>query len=275
MSDDTPEYVLGHAGDELDRLISQSRFFGDFTAQVLEQVPIRPGQRVLDVGSGVGDVAFLAARMVGPQGMVIGVDRSAEAIGLAARRAEAAGLKNVQFLAQDIGEVVLDEPVDAVIGRLVLMYLPDPAAVLRRLASFVRPGGAVAFQEFDMDGAKSQPACPLFEMSIRRIKEAFTRAGVDIRTGLRLGQIFRDAGLPTPRMILGARVELGADSPVYEQVTQITRTLLPLMQRTGVASAEEVEIDTLASRLREEAVTSNATLVSPSLIGAWTRKPEA
>ena len=58
----------------------------------------------------------------------------------------------------------------------------------------------------------------------------------------------------------------------YEQVAQITRTLLPLMEKSGVATAEAVAIDTMADRLREEAITRRATLVAPSLIGAWTYK---
>jgi hypothetical protein len=74
-------------------------------------------------------------------------------------------------------------------------------------------------------------------------------------------------------MLLGARVERGPDATAYDQVTQITRTVLPLMEKTGVATVEAVGIDTLAGRLREEALTRRATLVAPSLIAAWTRKP--
>jgi hypothetical protein len=68
-------------------------------------------------------------------------------------------------------------------------------------------------------------------------------------------------------------VESGPDSPVYAYVAQTTRTLLPLMERTGVATATEVEVDTLAARLREQVVAADATVVPPPLIGAWTRKP--
>jgi ubiquinone/menaquinone biosynthesis C-methylase UbiE len=267
-----PDYVLGHSGDELNRLISQARFFGDLTGQVLDMAGLKSGMRVLDVGCGTGDVSFLAASMVGPQGMVIGVDKSPEAIRLASQRAAAAGLMNVQFLTQELSDLVLDEPVDALIGRLVLMYFADPAVVLRRLATFVKPAGVVAFHEIDMEGAKSEPACEVFETAVQRIRQTFTRVGADIRTGLKLRRIFQEAGLPAPHMILGARVEGGPDSLIYDQVTQVTRTLLPLMQRTSVATTEEVGIDTLAARIREEAVAKNATLVSPSLIGAWTRK---
>lgn len=88
--------------------------------------------------------------------------------------------------------------------------------------------------------------------------------------GLKLGRVL-DAGLPTPRMLLAARVERGPDCMVYEQVAQITRTLLPLMEQTSVASREAVDIETLADRLREEAL--GATLIAPSLISAWTQRP--
>ena len=267
-------YILGHSDSELDRLINQARFFGDLTAHVLHLAGFHQGMHVLDIGCGAGDVSFLAASLVGPKGRVIGVDRSPEAIALASQRAATAGLTNVHFLTQDLSELSLEEPVDALIGRLVLMYFADPAVVLRRLTGFLKPGGLVVFHEMDMQGAKSEPFCEVFETALERIRQTFTRAGADIRAGLKLGRIFQEAGLPLPHRIQGARVESGPDSLIYTQVEQVTRTLLPLMQRTRAATADEVSIDTLAARIREEAVAKNATLVSPALIGAWTRKGE-
>jgi SAM-dependent methyltransferase len=266
-------YPFGHSADELDRLINTGRFLGDLTEHVLRLAGIAPGMRVLDVGCGPGEATFLAARLVGPEGAVIGVDKSPEAVRLAAQRADAAGLTNVHFLTHDLVDLVLDEAVDALIGRLVLQYFADPALVLRRLVTFVKPGGVVAFQEADMDLAKcfSEPACPVYEMAFQRIAQTFTRVGTPARTGLKLGQIFQDAGLPAPQMILHARVERGLDSPVYELAAQTTRIMLPLMQQTGVATAEEVGLETLAERMRAEAVALNATLVTPGFIGAWTR----
>jgi protein-L-isoaspartate O-methyltransferase len=268
-------YALGHAEDELDRLINTARFLGDLTEHVLHLAGLARGMRVLDVGCGPGDLTFLAARLVGPEGMVIGVDISPEAIGVARKRAEAAGLTNVQFLTQDLSdtELILAEPVDALIGRLVLQYFPDPALVLRRLLTYVKPGGVVAFQEADMkDGVYSEPVCQVYERAIQRIKQTFVRIGADPPTGHRLAQIFQATGLPTPQMILHARVEHGPDSPIYDLGGQMTRVMLPLMQRTGVATAEEVGIETLAERMRAEAVALDATLVTPPWIGAWTRK---
>jgi 2-polyprenyl-3-methyl-5-hydroxy-6-metoxy-1,4-benzoquinol methylase len=266
-------YILGHDGDELDRLIDQARFFGDLTDEVLGRAGIGPGMRVLDVGCGAGDVSFLAARRVGPTGTVLGVDRAPEAVEVAERRAREAGLTNVSFAVHDLSDVTLTGPVDALIGRLVLMYLRDPAAALRRLLDDVKPGGVVAFQEMDMGTATCEPDCPLFATTGERIIQTFVRAGLDHRTGLKLARIYRNAGLPAPQTLQGARVESGPDSPVYAWLAQTTRTLLPLMERTGVASAAEVGVDTLEARLREAVVAADATIVPPPLIGAWTRTP--
>ncbi len=268
-------YAMGHAADELDRLINQARFFGDLTEHVLRLAGLARGMRVLDAGCGPGDVTFLVAKLVGAEGMVIGVDKSPEAIGVARQRTEAARLTNVHFLTQDFTELVLDEPVDALIGRLVLQYLADPALVLRRLATFVKPGGVVAFQEgfLEEDRAYSEPVCQLYETALQRIIQTFTRIGADPRTGHRLVQIFQAAGLPAPQMILHARVERGPDSPIYDLGVQMTRTMLPLMERTGVATAQEVGLETLAERMRAEVVALDATLIFPALIGVWTRKP--
>jgi SAM-dependent methyltransferase len=268
-------YALGHAPGELQRLIDPARFFGDLTAQVFQLAGLRAGMRVLDIGCGAGDVAFLAAGMVGPAGEVIGVDRSPDAVALASRRAAESGLTNLRFEVADIADFVLDEPVDALVGRLVLMYMADPAVVLRHLAALVKPGGIVACHEFDLDGAVSDPPCPTFDTAIRRIAGALNRAGADSRSGRRLRQIFREAGLPAPQQILSARVEHGPASPIYAQVVGITRTLLPVMERTGLATAGEVGIDTLAERMRAEAVALDASLISPVFIGAWARKDTA
>jgi SAM-dependent methyltransferase len=268
-----PGYILGHDRNELDRLIEQARFFGDLTDEVLRRAGVGPGMRVLDLGCGTGDVSFLAARLVGPTGSVVGVDRSAEAVQVAERRARGAGLTNVSFAVQDLTELAVAGRFDAIVGRLVLMYLDDPAAVLRRLLDQLEPGGVVAVQEMDMGACTWEPDCPLLATAADRIVQTFIRAGIDHRTGLKLARIYRDAGLPAPQTLQGARVESGLDSAVYAYVAQITRTLLPLMERTGVATAAEVDVDTLAARVRDEVVAADATVVPPPLVGAWARKP--
>ena len=172
-------YALGYSDDEFRRLERQGDYYRDLTKDVLVRAGMGPGMRVLDVGCGVGDVALIAAGLVG-QGEVVGVDRSPEAMATAARRVEEAGRDGVvRFAAADLATYA-PEPV---IGRFILMYMPDPAATLRRYAGCLRPGGVVAFHEMAMGPARSVPEGPLFRESMRWIMETFVRAGFETRHG--------------------------------------------------------------------------------------------
>src|SRR5438034_557188 len=156
-------YSLGHSCREIDRLGLQARIFEPFTRRMFQAAGLSAGMRVLDMGSGRGDVAFLATSLVGPSGEVVGIDRAPAAVEAATERAREAGLGNVSFILGDPGAMSFDKPFDAVVGRLVLMYQPDPAAMLRRLARLLALGGVIAFQEFDMEALRSYPRSPVFE----------------------------------------------------------------------------------------------------------------
>ncbi len=266
-------YVFGHSESELRRLIDQSQFFGGLTEQVFLSAGLASGMRVLDVGCGAGDVSFLAAKLVGASGRVLGMDKSSASIAVARERAEAAKLQNVTFIQGDVADLSLKDSFDAVVGRLVLMYLPDPVAALRRMANHVRTDGLIIFHEMDTAGFRSLPYSPVFEKCAGWINETCRRGGIETQMGLKLYQTFLSAGLPAPQMILGARIEGGQNSPAYEYVAQTVRSLLPMMEQFGVAKAEEVQIETLAQRMRDEVTTGGGVIVIPPLVGAWARKP--
>ncbi|HKP58116.1 MAG TPA: class I SAM-dependent methyltransferase [Polyangiales bacterium] len=277
------DYMLGHEQNELERLMRQAEALGPISRHLLQLAGLGAGMHVLDLGCGPGDVSFLAARLVGPHGSVVGVDASADVIALARRRAERFGFDNVHFIARDVTQPQAqdlshelgagDARFDALIGRLVLMYLPDAASVLRRLVGLLRPGAIVTFQEFELAGARSEPRCDLFEHTVKTIEAAFAHRRLDLRLGAKQVSIFRAAGLPAPEMRLEGRVESGPDALVYDALTEVMRTILPVVTSAAIASAEEVGVDTLAHRLREEAIARNATLAYVPLVGAWTRVP--
>src|SRR5215470_9313894 len=117
------------------------------TRRLFEDVGITPGMRVLDLGSGAGDVCMMLAEMVGPTGSVIGLELDADAVRFARERVFAVGFRNITVVHSEFSQYVPDAPLDAIVGRLVLMYQAEPAAALAKVTKHLRPGGAVAFIE--------------------------------------------------------------------------------------------------------------------------------
>ena len=114
-------------------------------------------------GCGPGDVSFVAARLVGPTGTVLGVDAAPEMIELARARAAEQGLSAVHFERKPpLTRSPWTNRSTRWSAGLILMHLPDPAATLRHLSSLVRPGGVIAFSENDITGTRSIPELPLF-----------------------------------------------------------------------------------------------------------------
>ncbi len=263
-------YAPGHSARELDRLSLQARMYEPFTRQLFREAGLRSGMRVLDVGCGSGDVALLAGELVGPTGAVVGIDRAVAAIVRAKARAESQRMSNVQFVEGDPTMIRLDDGFDAIVGRLILMYYPDPIDALRKLLAHLRPGGIVAFQEFDASGCKSHPASPTYERCTNWIIPALHLSGADSHVGLKLYRIFRSSGLSAPILRLDGAISGGPSAP-HEALAEVVRSLLPVMERFGIATAAEVEIDSLAQRIRDEVLAEDAVVVAPLLIGAWAR----
>jgi ubiquinone/menaquinone biosynthesis C-methylase UbiE len=265
---DSKAYILGHSDEELIRLERQSLFFAEQTADVLTRAGIGPGMHALDVGCGVGDVSFIAARMVGPDGTVTGLDIAQPALSVARRRAAVAGANRVTFEAGDLMHHEPGRQFDAVIGRFILLHMPDPAAALSRVLRHLEPGGIVAFVEMDIGAATAIPESPMFDRYLSYITEVYARVGLEPNMGSRLFATFRAAGL-TPHLIGSVRVEGPWDSTLYEYFVESLRILSPVIEKTGIATREEIGLDTLEERLRAEALASDRCFFFPRVVGGW------
>ena len=264
-------YAQAHSQQELHRLNRQAQAYERFTRQLFLQAGIVPGMRVLDVGGG-GDVAFLVADLVGPGGEVVGTDRVSSTIQWAISRAQFRSMSNLRFLEGDPAEMSFDEPFDAVVGRLVLMNYPDPVAALRKLQHYLGPGGLTVFQEFDMANCRSFPPAPTFDRAISLIRQTLLATGTHPQLGLKLHQVYLDAGLPAPTMRLDSLVGGGQDFVGYVLIADMMQSLLPAMEDLNLATAAELDLPTLEQRLRLEVCSSKGVILSPALIGAWSRK---
>ena len=110
--------------------------------ELMNRAALEPGERVLDVACGTGLVAFDAARAVGPDGWVVGIDLSARMIDAASRRARERRMSTMSFMRMDAQTLELpDAAFDVVLCALGLMYMPAPARVLREMRRVLRPGG--------------------------------------------------------------------------------------------------------------------------------------
>jgi ubiquinone/menaquinone biosynthesis C-methylase UbiE len=263
------EYQLGHEADELERLNVQGRALAAATRTLLEAAGLAAGMRVVDLGSGAGDMSFVVADVVGPGGEVVGIERAPEAVAQATVRARRRGLENVRFALGDIHDALDSGTFDAVVGRLVLMYVPDPSVVLRTHAATVRSGGVVAPIEFDLESARTIPPTPLASRALSWVRAAFERAGIQPALGRRLWQVLDDAGLE-PAGMTSIQPHFGpADPDGPALLAGIVQTLLPVIEGTGVARAEEVDVDTLQRRLRDELAAAQAVFAHPALTCAW------
>lgn len=264
-------YILGHADVEVQRLLLQGRLYNDHTEHALRLAGLRPGMRVLDIGSGPGDVSLITARLVGPTGSVLGVDAAPAMVELAGARAAELGVTTTRFIHSAIDEITLEEPVDALVGRLILMHLPDPAATLRRLSSFVRPGGIVAFGENDITDTRCVPDLPLYEHVTAGIVRAFEEMGLSARFGTTLHTVFRDAGLGAPHLVKGAPIGTAADDDILAYAAEVWRLVWPIAEQGGYAVDGLADIDEFVPRFRQEAQAADAVFTMPPLITAWAR----
>ena len=268
-----PHYVMGHDDRERRRLALQGAILQPFTEGLLQRAGVTSGMRVLELGCGVGEVTLIAARLVGRHGRVTSLDIDPAAIETARARIEGQGLANVSFVHQSFDEFRHEGEFDAVIGRHILIHLPDPLRALQRVYASLRPGGAAAFQEFDFSVIhRSYPPCPLREQVLDVFRDFFQRAPTHGDVGTRLFHLFLEARFVAPDCRAEFPIDGGPDSPFYEWCAEALRSILPHAEAMGVDQGLRTGIDTLADRIREEAVTRHAAFPAPFMVGGFARK---
>jgi len=240
------------------------------TRRLFAEAGIEPGMRVIDLGSGAGDICILLSEIVGSGGNVIGLDVDEDALVHARERVSAAGVSNVTFVHSDFARYVPKAPVDAIVGRLVLMYQKDPAAALTKLTQHLRPGGVVAF----LEPWFQSPAGPdsTMKIAITCIVETLRRSGAHVDLGPRLHRVFLAAGLPLPNMRFEMVVDPRDDSPLYDYIADTVAQLLPKAIEYGIPGADELDVSSIAGRLRTEMNAVGYAMIGSPLVSAWCSK---
>jgi len=270
MSENT--YVLGSDPQELGRLDRQAAFIEAPTRLLLQASGLAEGMRVLDLGTGLGHVARLAAQIVGSAGSVVGLDRAPQALAVARQRAEAAGERHVSFVEGDVARWRADEPFDAIVGRLVLFHMADPVAAARHHAQNLRPGGLFVALDFDIGGARTYPAVEVADQTLAWVIQAFKAAGASPRIGSRLGTILERAGLDMVKTF-GVQAYLAPNDPAGPALlTGVVRSLADVITARNIATAEQMDLSTLEQRIADGLRTEDAVFLPPTVVGAWGRR---
>lgn len=268
-------YVLGHDPEELARLERQAAIYAAATRALLVAAGIGPGQRVLDLGCGAGDVSLLVGELVGSGGEVVGVDRAPAAVAMARRRAAGRGFAHLTFIESELDALTL-APVDAVVGRFVLMHQPDPVGALAHAASFARPGGVVAVIESHLTalgpGWHSWPRSAAYERLLGGMLPIIQAAGGRIDMGLQLRHTFLAAGLPDPALNVCA-TPAGADAAaMVRYMADSVRSMRAAAERLGVPCPTPAELDVLELQMLDDAARPGAIINGPVVVTAWARR---
>lgn len=230
---------IGYRGEEI-ASVPEGANLGLGCGAPLQFLALREGEAVLDLGSGAGFDAFLAAREVGPSGHVIGVDMTPEMLERARRNAERNGLRQVEFRAGRIEALPLDDAsVDAVISNCVINLVPDKSAVYREIARVLRPGGRMVVSDIVLDA----------------LLPPFVAESVAALTGCVAGAALRGDYLATIAAAGLVDVEVVKDAGFGELV----QDLVPAEMRAQ-AEAEGVDVHAVAQIVRSITVRARKPL---------------
>jgi ubiquinone/menaquinone biosynthesis C-methylase UbiE len=263
-------YIHARDAEEYQRLRDQALMWQRATEEVLDRIGLALGMSVLDVGSGPGAVMRLIADRVGPEGSVTGIEIDAKlgAQALSDLRARG-GAKFSQIDANVLElETVPGGPFDLVYCRLFLMHMQEPVAVLEKMASWTKPGGVVAAQEFDVGSIAVEPLCPAMGEFNRLFESVFRAHGRNLRAGRQLPMQFEAAGIGLPD---GTSAEAK-----FLPLKDIAPMLIGVYQGLFAAGAELGIVDSVRAEafkqdMAEAAEDGRYYCLTPILIGAWKR----
>lgn len=266
------KYILGHSAEEIERLMLQAAILRPFTERLLREAKIEPGMRVLDIGSGAGDVSMLAAELVGPSGSVVGIDSSEQAVAQAGARAQTAGLRQVVFKNVGLDAFADPEPFDFVIGRYVLVFQIDPVQFLRSAAKLTKPGGVIALHEINLAGYfVSDPPVHQWDAMGNLIFAAFREALPHYDSANHMVRHFTNAGLPVPNLFRESITGGWEEGRFYLWLARSLRSVWPQLVEMGIVTEQAIHAEGLAAKLQDAVVRARSQVRSPAQVCAWAK----
>ncbi len=258
-------YILGTHNEELDRLGFQHRVWADAAHALWHKANIRGGQHVLDLGCGPGFASFDLAGIVGHDGLLTGIDRSAEYIDYAQQKSAASGVQNTRFVHSNFAEMELGkEQFDAAYARWVFSWITDVDETIAKVAASLKPGGVFAVQEYLQWGTfRMIPEHPDVRVMIEACRESWRLMDSEIDIGRTLTERFEKAGLSITHV---APLERTArvDSLTWQWPTGFLRIYAKQLMALGLITQDQ--LDRYLVVLPEIEQQNSAFLVTPLMV---------
>jgi SAM-dependent methyltransferase len=262
------DYTIAGGLADAQRLARQAHVMHDATEALLSRVGVRSGWSCLDVGCGDGQVTMELARIVGPNGRIVGIDIDAAALELARRNAIEAGMR-VEFVQADATGLLEHGGFDLAYSRLLLSHLLEPLAALRSMSLQLRSGGAVAVEDLFLGTLRSDPPAPALDW-LQEVYGATVRFhGGDPTIGPRLRALLSAAGLVgVEEHTVTNRIATVEDKLFLAQLVRNMRA-----STLAAGAATESELDTLQVQVERAARSPDSTFYQARIHQVWGRRP--
>jgi SAM-dependent methyltransferase len=265
-------YFLGYRQAELARLQHQAEELASESNWLFDQLDLPLGARVIEIGCGPRGCLDLLAERVGPQGAVVGVERSEEEVQLARQFVADHHLDNVEVRHGDARATGLPRAsFDLATARLVLVAVPEPEQIVAELVDLVRPGGVVALHEADYVAHVCDPPLPAWSRLMQALQTYAQMTGTDLFLGRRIPRMLRNAGL----VDIQTHPLIHVYPPGHTRrmiLVDFVENLRERLLAQGVLA--ETEMDDLLGALKRHLEDSDTLVVSHLFFQVWGRKPE-
>jgi SAM-dependent methyltransferase len=266
-----PVSFFGYGQAEQERLERQALEMAHDSAWLFDQIGVRPGWRVIEIGCGPRGCLDLLSARTGITGKVIGLERSAEHVERARRFVADNHLTNVEVLHADARATDLPgQTFDLATARLVLSGAPDPEQLVKEMVRLVRPGGVVALHESDATTQRYDPPLPAQTRLLQVLNTCAEMYGMDRAIGPKLPRVLRHAGLVEVRVNPGVHVYPPGHGRRFTLLEFIENVRGRILEKNLLGEGELNELTAAVKRYLEDPET---LVLSSVFIQAWGHTP--
>lgn len=260
-------YIIQGGEAAASRLRLLANLFGPSTQALFRRAGLAPGMRCLDLGCGSGLVTLEMARIVGPTGAAVGVDRDAKVVEMAGAEAKKQALP-ATFVVREAGNLHDLTDFDFVYARFLLTHVTQPESVLQGMVGTLKKGGSLAVEDINFEGHFCYPNCPAFFRYVELYQKAAQHRGVDPNIGPRLVGMLLDAGLEEVGLEVVLRTFYRGEGKTFASVTM--ESIRESVVAAGLASNQD--IDKIIAETTAFASQPRSIMSLPRIFQVWGRK---